>query len=61
MYMNGLVWSIFQDLFKNALKLTGPSGFKSGLGVVQLNPISWDHIGGLHEVKKQLKSAVSLS
>ena len=48
----------FEDKLKHALRLTAPSGFKSGIGTVQLTPLSWEKIGGLPEVKQKLQSAV---
>ena len=44
---------------KEVLRLTAPSGFKSGIGSVELTPLSWDQIGGLQNVKKVLESAVT--
>ena len=49
----------FHEKLNEALKMTMPSGFKSGIGSVQLNPLSWDKIGGLQDVKTKLQSAVS--
>ena len=49
----------FDTNLKQALHSTTPSGLKSGIGAVQLNPLSWDKIGGLKDVKQQLQSAVN--
>ena len=48
----------FETNLKQALHTTTPSGLKSGIGSVQLNPISWSQIGGLQQIKHQLQSAV---
>ena len=48
----------FDEKLKQALRLTAPSGFKSGIGTVQLSPLSWNQIGGLQDVKEKLQSAV---
>jgi hypothetical protein len=50
----------FKMKLKEGLKSTAPSGFKSGIGSVQLCPISWSQIGGLQDVKKQLQTAVNI-
>ena len=49
----------FETNLKQALHVTTPSGFKSGIGTVRLNPILWNQIGGLHKIKHDLQSAVS--
>ena len=51
----------FDEKLKQALRLTAPSGFKSGIGTVQLSPLSWNQIGGLQDVKEKLQSAVILT
>lgn len=40
------------------LEKTTPSGFKTGLGCVSHEKISWDSVGGLSEVKTKLMRAV---
>ena len=50
--------SDFQSALKSALRLTSPSGFKSGIGTVQVNPLSWSQIGGLQDVKEKLQAAI---
>lgn len=35
-----------------------PSAFKSGLGTMEVEPVSWEDIGGLEDVKLQLKRAL---
>ena len=52
-------FSSFDEQLQKALRLSAPSGLKSGIGSVQLTPLSWQNIGGLHEVKLKLQSAVS--
>merc|ERR1712203_789729 len=39
----------FDEKLKQALRLTAPSGFKSGIGTVQLSPLSWNQIGCLKD------------
>jgi len=48
----------FDEKLKPALRLTAPSGFKSGIGTVQLSPLLWNQIGGLQDVKEKLQSAI---
>lgn len=42
--------------FRNALKLVEPSAMREVL--VEIPNVKWDHVGGLDEVKQQLKEAV---
>ena len=40
------------------LKSVRASGFKGGLGTVDIRPAAWDSIGGLEAVKQQLRRAI---
>ena len=46
------------DGIKKALKMVSPSGFKGGIGVVDVKAAKWEDIGGLTKVKTDLQSAI---
>lgn len=41
--------------FYGAWKNIQPSSFRSGVGLTDFKPITWDQIGGLEDVKLKLK------
>ncbi|XP_053129015.1 ribosome biogenesis protein SPATA5L1 [Hemicordylus capensis] len=45
------------DFYKAAKKIQ-PSSFRSGVGLTDFKPVSWDHIGGLEDVKLKLKQSI---
>lgn len=44
--------------FYEALKTVGPSCLRSSLGRTDLAPVSWEHIGGLDQVKLKLRQSI---
>ncbi|XP_070809557.1 ATPase family gene 2 protein homolog B [Pituophis catenifer annectens] len=44
--------------FLEALKKIQPSSFRSGIGLTDFKPVSWDQIGGLEDVKLKLKQSI---
>ena len=46
------------DKVMGEVEFTTPSGFKSGLGCVRHEKVSWDSVGGLKEVKTKLRRAL---
>ncbi|XP_026878595.2 spermatogenesis-associated protein 5-like protein 1 [Electrophorus electricus] len=44
--------------FHRALRLVPPSCLRSGVGVVDFKPVSWEQIGGLEDVKLKLKQSI---
>ncbi|XP_039215192.1 spermatogenesis-associated protein 5-like protein 1 [Crotalus tigris] len=44
--------------FHEALKKIRPSSFRSGIGLTDFKPVSWDRIGGLEDVKLKLKQSI---
>uniref|UniRef100_A0ACB8E5T0 Uncharacterized protein n=1 Tax=Sphaerodactylus townsendi TaxID=933632 RepID=A0ACB8E5T0_9SAUR len=44
--------------FYGALKKIQPSSFRSGIGLSDFKPITWDQIGGLEDVKLKLKQSI---
>ncbi|XP_063170036.1 ATPase family gene 2 protein homolog B [Candoia aspera] len=44
--------------FHKALKKIQPSSFRSGIGLTDFKPVSWDQIGGLEDVKLKLKQSI---
>lgn len=41
--------------FLEAFKKIQPSSFRSVLGLVDVKPVDWEHIGGLEDVKLKLR------
>ncbi|XP_042333115.1 spermatogenesis-associated protein 5-like protein 1 [Sceloporus undulatus] len=58
--------AVFQDYadsvrmsdFYEALKKIQPSSFRSGIGLMDFKPVTWDQIGGLEDVKLKLKQSI---
>ncbi|XP_062998957.1 ATPase family gene 2 protein homolog B [Elgaria multicarinata webbii] len=44
--------------FYEALKKIQPSSFRSGVGLTDFKPVTWDQIGGLEDVKLKLKQSI---
>ncbi|MBN3296333.1 ATPase family gene 2 protein homolog B [Amia ocellicauda] len=49
---------ISMDNFLEALKKIQPSCLRSSIGLTDFKPITWDHIGGLEDVKLKLKQSI---
>ncbi|KAM6426122.1 ATPase family gene 2 protein homolog B [Liasis olivaceus] len=44
--------------FHEALKKIQPTSFRSGIGLTDFKPVSWDQIGGLEDLKLKLKQSI---
>ncbi|KAG9273491.1 spermatogenesis-associated protein 5-like protein 1 [Astyanax mexicanus] len=50
--------SVGQEHFDRALRLVPPSCLRSSVGVSDFQPVSWERIGGLEDVKLKLKQSI---
>ncbi|XP_053091087.1 spermatogenesis-associated protein 5-like protein 1 [Pangasianodon hypophthalmus] len=49
---------VLMEHFVKALRLVPPSCLRSSVGVAEFQPVSWERIGGLEEVKLRLRQSV---
>ncbi|XP_044294951.1 spermatogenesis-associated protein 5-like protein 1 [Varanus komodoensis] len=50
--------TIYMSDFYEALRKIHPSSFRSGVGLMDFKPVTWDQIGGLEDVKLKLQQCI---